>query len=353
MFSGSVKVDRSQNGNGCVADPSNVSQTLYTVTVDTEEEWDWAGQWPQDNLQVTNILELPKFQKLCTNYGVRPTYFTDLAVLQHAESREVVTTLAKAEGVEIGMHIHPWNTPPVAIDTIPTNRSTFLRNLPVAEIGAKLASVYDGLSGAGIRPTSFRGGRYSSGGAIHEFLQDHGFVADCSVVPYTTWPDDGAPDYRQRDLAPARIPATRSGQTALWELPLTLAFSRRPFRLWQRSFEAIERSMLRKLRLIGIAERLGIVRKVWLNFEIADPCDWMPFLRLLRQLRVPCICFTVHSSSLAAGPGPYTKNADDEERIYRQIENIFSLLSRWPEFVPATASEVALELEQRYAGSRN
>jgi hypothetical protein len=141
----------------------------------------------------------------------------------------------------------------------------------------------------------------------------------------------------------------RDGQTALWELPLTLAYSRRPFRFWQRCFETVETTLLSKLRLIGLAERLGLVRRVWLNFEIADPYDWTAFLRLLRHVRVPCICFTVHSSSLAAGPGPYTRTKADEERIFGQIEQVFTTLSRWPEFAPATASELAKNLEQRYA----
>jgi hypothetical protein len=327
--------------------------TYYTVTIDTEEEWDWNGGWPVRDLAVSNARVLPKFQQLCQRFGVRPTYFTNLAILQNAESRGTLLEIARERGVEIGMHIHPWNTPPIATDTTITPRSTFLRNLPAEVVRAKLGSVYSEFQRLGMRPTSFRGGRYSSGGAIHEFLQEHGFVAECSVVPYTTWPDDGAPDYRHRDLTPARIAPTGEGQSALWELPLSLGYSRRPFRFWQRTLETIEKTALRKLRLIGLAERLGIVRRVWLNFEIADPYDWSSFLKLLRRLGVSCICFTMHSSSLAAGPGPYTRTDDDERRIFGQIERTFATLSRWPEFVPATASEVARHLEQQYACTGN
>jgi len=327
--------------------------TYYTVTIDTEEEWDWNGGWPVERLQVTNTRVLPKFQALCARFGVRPTYFTNLAILQYEESRGTLLDIARDDGVEIGMHIHPWNTPPVAADTTVTPRSTFLRNLSPDNVRAKLTSVYSEFERHGMRPTSFRGGRYSSGGVVHEFLQERGFVAECSVVPFTTWPDDGAPDYRHRDLTPARIAPAAAGQSALWELPLTLGYSRRPFRFWQRTLETIESTALRKLRLIGIAERLGIVRRVWLNFEIGDRYDWTGFLKLLRRTGVRHVCFTVHSSSLAAGPGPYTRSAADEQRIFQQIERVFATLSRWPEFVPATASEVARKLEQQYACTRN
>jgi hypothetical protein len=330
-----------------------LERTSYLVTIDTEEEWDWNAGWPVGEPAVTNARALPKFQALCTKYGVKPTYFTNLPILENSESRQILLDVARAGGVEIGMHIHPWNTPPVASKTAPTARNTFLHNLPQQTIRAKLATVYDGFVAAGLRPTSFRGGRYSSGGIVHDFLQERGFAAECSVVPFTTWPDEGAPDYRHRDLTPYRIAPTKSGQTALWELPLTLGFSRRPFRFWQRCFETIEATALRKLRLIGVAERLGLVRRVWLNFELGDNYDWTGFLRLLRQLRVPCICFTVHSSSLSAGPGPYTKSPADERRIFSQIEHVFATLGRWPDFVPATAGEVARELEMRYASIGN
>jgi hypothetical protein len=107
------------------------------------------------------------------------------------------------------------------------------------------------------------------------------------------------------------------------------------------------------LRLIGLAERLGLVRKVWLNFEIGEPRGWPAFWSLLRSLGVPYICFTVHSSSLAAGPGPYTRSKQDEERIYQQIEGVFAALSRQPEFSPMTASELARQLEQQHARTGN
>lgn len=139
----------------------------------------------------------------------------------------------------------------------------------------------------------------------------------------------------------------------MWELPLTLGWSRRPFRLWRRCYEAIERSWLSRLRLIGIAERLGLVRKVWLNFEIGDERDWTGFLKLIRRLRLPCICFTVHSSSLSAGPGPYTRTKRDEDRIFSQIERVFTAIGALPGFVPATASQVAQYLELEHASARN
>jgi hypothetical protein len=227
-------------------------------------------------------------------------------------------------------------------------RETFLHNLPADLARAKLDSVYRRFEENGLKPTSFRGGRYSSGGVIHEFLRDKGFLVDSSVVPFTTWKDDGAPDYRQRGLQPVRLPPRFPGDGPLWEVPLTLAWSRQPFNFWRRAYERVENTWLSGLRLIGIAERLGIVRKAWLNFEQPLGMHMLSFLEMLRGLNLPCICFTVHSSSLMAGGNPYTPTPADAERIFARMEEVFTALAQWPEFQPATMTEVGQRLEKEH-----
>jgi hypothetical protein len=123
--------------------------------------------------------------------------------------------------------------------------------------------------------------------------------------------------------------------------------------MWALIFRLIEESPIRRFRLIGIAERLGIVRRVWLNFEIGDQGDWTRFLLLLRDMGVPCVTFTVHSSSLFVGPGPYTRDATAERRIFEHIERVFGTLSRLDGFEPSTATEAAMHLESMHASDRN
>jgi hypothetical protein len=252
------------------------------------------------------------------------------------------------------MHIHPWNTPPLQGNSPVVARQTFLRNLPSDVILAKLESVYTCFTAHGLRPASFRGGRYSSGGQIHEFLRDKGFLADTSIVPYTTWADDGAPDYRDAGLEPVRLPPRYDGDRPFWLLPLTLGFTRRPFSFWQKCYERVGRSWLRRLRLIGLAERLGVVRKVWLNFECAPGGSFLPFIRQLRHTELPYVCFTIHSSSLVAGKGPYTRTHFDEDHLFAQIELVFRTLAEWPDMRSATVREVATTLEdQHHARTRH
>jgi hypothetical protein len=320
----------------------------YTMTVDTEEEWDWHAGWPVNHFSTSNVSLLPRFQELCERFGVSTTYFADYAVLSSPEACDLLLKVADRPKVEIGLHIHPWNTPPIVNQGIVHARETFLHNLPADLVQEKLETVYSYFARAGLKPTSFRGGRYSSGGTVHDFLQDHGFVADASVCPYSSWSDDGAPDYRERTLNPVRIAPRRSGQSPLWEIPLTLAFTRRPFAFWHKWYDLVEHSWLSKLRLIGIGERLGIVRRVWLNFESPLGEAMESLLSMMQSLPLDAICFTVHSSSLMAGGNPNTPTAAAADCLFRKMEAVFNWLSKHPTFQPATVTEVARHLEERY-----
>lgn len=327
--------------------------TLFTVTVDTEEEWDWNQGWPASGFNVSNVRRLSRFQDLCTRYNIATTYFADLAVLEDVESCAVLLDLSTESHVEIGMHIHPWNTPPFEAGVPSTARMSFLHNHRPEIIRAKLETVYHRFLESDLQPTSFRGGRYSSGEVTQEFLREKGFWADASTLPFTTWPDDGAPDYRDRKLQPLRLPPSTNDGHALWEVPLTLAFTRGPFDFWRKTYEWVERSWVGKLRLIGIWERLGLVRKVWLNFESPLGNHMLPFLGQLRKMELPCICFTVHSSSLVAGLNPFTPTVADEARLFDQVEEVFDVLSNESGFRSATVTEVAKYLEEQNASSRN
>lgn len=327
--------------------------TRFTLTVDTEEEWDWSAGYPTGVAQVANIAQLPRFQQACERHGVAVTYFVNHAVLAHPEARRVILDLSTQPRVEIGLHIHPWNTPPLQpVERVPV-RDSFLHNLPRELALAKLRTVLDAFREHGLEPRSYRGGRYSTSAWIQDELRDRGFVADCSFVPFTAWTDEGAPDHRDRDLLPVRRPPRREGDAALWELPLTLGFTRRPMRFWANFFTACERVPLRWLRLVGLLGKLGVVRKCWLNFENDLGEGMLEFLRLLRSMQLPAVCFTLHSSSLLLGGNPYARSAADVERLYARLDQVLSVIKTWDDFIPATATEVADHLEESHARDRH
>ena len=317
----------------------------YCVTVDTEEEWDWQSGYPTSPTSVRNIAELPKFQAVCETAGAAVVYFANHAVMSDPTATAIIRDLAKRPRTEIGLHIHPWNTPPVAPAPTVSARDSFLHNLPWEEQAAKLTSTLNAFRAAGLAPTSFRGGRYSTSKQIQDFLRDRGIWVDCSVLPGNTWADDGAPDYRHRNLAPVRLPPRHSGDKPVWELPLTFAATRRPFGFWKSVLGAADTKIGRTIRATGVLDRFGIVSRAWLNFENPLGNRILKFLAALRTARPPFVSFTLHSSSLMPGGSPYARTPADVERIHRTAVKVLSTVASWPDFAPATATEIATHLE--------
>lgn len=321
----------------------------FVVTVDTEEEWDWSSGYPTGPTRSENILRLPDFQSACEKYGAAVTYFVNHAVLADPRAREVILQLSSRPRVEIGMHIHPWNTPPLQSVEKVQVRESFLHNLPPDLARAKLDTVYEAFREHGLAPVSFRGGRYSTSPLIQDWLRERGFVADSSALPFTRWMDDGAPDYHERDPQPVRLP----GPSPLWELPLSLAFTRLPFAFWNRVLSRAEKPPLRYLRLVGISQRIGLFRKSWLNFENPFWEGMHALIRALGRSGVPYLCFTVHSSSLLPGGSPYAASPADVDRILGRLNDALSWLGSANEFRPATIREIARSLEDEHARDRD
>ena len=324
--------------------------TNYAVTIDTEEEWDWDAGWPVVSHSLRNLSTAPAFHALCKTHGARTTWFTNWSVMNQENGRATILDITANEDAELGMHIHPWITPPISPDDNTSARQSFLHNSPASVIHQKLDTVWRIFTEHGCKPRSFRGGRYSCGPEIQKFLQhpDRAFIADASVVPFTKWDDDGAPDYRDRDLQPNRLNPTQEGASAMWEIPCTLAYTRNNMEFWAEAFDRIEHSFLRHLRLSGILGTTGIVRRVWLNFEFTPADEMIALLTFLEKLNLPCITLTIHSSSLMKGGNSYSATQKDVDDIFQRTEQVLGWLAENKSFEPATIAEIAQGLERDY-----
>ena len=159
----------------------------FAVTIDTEEDWRWEDGFPVEAFNVNNISHLPRFHDLCQKYGISTTYFTDHAVFADPKSAAVVTELAQTNGTEIGMHMHPWTTPPLSPDDNATATS-FLENLP-PEVGTeKLAATYQLMKEHGL-PLQF------SWRALfhqhHPKIPARSWIRADASVSFSTWSDTG------------------------------------------------------------------------------------------------------------------------------------------------------------------
>ena len=117
------------------------------------------GPSPYGGLTVTNIRKIPELQKVFEDYHVVPTYLLTYPVANDESAAAVFRDLLDAGQCEIGMHCHPWNTPPYE-ETI-NRRNTMLCNLPASLQRDKVRRLQELIAKQFDRPPlAFRSGRW-------------------------------------------------------------------------------------------------------------------------------------------------------------------------------------------------
>lgn len=337
----------------------SVTPLLVVVSIDTEED-DWTPS--REDIRVTNIRALPRLHRIFEEFGVRPTYFTSYQVARVAWAGEILRSLGADGTTEIAAHLHPWNTPPLREPFLPPN--TMMKNLPEELQVEKLTVLTDALASAiGVRPRSFRAGRYGIGRTGAALLARCGYAVDSSVTPFLDWRRyDGGPDFREApigvyypSLSDIAVPASAG---PIVELPLSIGYTRRPFARWSRWHERLMASRVGTLSLGSLAYRTRFVRKVQLSFETDTVSDMLILTRHLVLGGARFIHLTWHSPTMVAGLSPFATRPTDRDRFRANIDEYFDRLSSLLAFSFATVAEAAERLaeaplmESSHVGSR-
>src|SRR5438477_3128543 len=319
---------------------------LLIVSVDTEED-NW--QPCREGVTIENIRELPRLDVLFQQLGVRATYFATYQVAIREWAAATLREL-RAGGAEIGAHLHPWNTPPLAEPLLP--RNSMLKTLPPALQLAKLERLTATLQEAiGARPLAFRAGRYGLGPDTITALIRCGYRIDSSVTPFVSWEAYdagptfvGAPldSYRLAGGADVRVPQPDG---PLVELPMSIGYSRPPSTMWVGLYRALSTPALRPLHLRGIASRAGIVKRISLSPETDSVPDMLTLSRRLIDAGLRHLHLFFHSPSLRAGLSPFAPDGPGVERMYRSIATYIEGLARVTTVRFVTISEAATLLQ--------
>lgn len=324
-------------------DRSRPSVTLV-VSIDTEED-NWLPS--RSGITVENIREIPGLHAFLSRLGVRPTYFATYAVGSCSWAAPILRGIEETRAGEVGAHLHPWNTPPLAEELGGPN--TMLKNLPAELQLAKLEALTSRLTEAmGRRPTAFRAGRYGLGPQTVDVLVRCGYRVDSSVTPFTSWLryDDG-PDYNGAPLGPYSL---ASGQRdvrlpvpdgPLLELPVSCGYSRVPYGRWHTVYRLLSSRVLRPFRLHAIAARTGLLRRIMLSPEGASAAEMLTLARSLIAMGTMLLHCTWHSPSLRPGLGPFVRTHDDVARLYACVERLIETLDHTAELRFMTVSEAA------------
>src|SRR5712691_221244 len=307
-------------------------ETPFIITIDTEGDNLWAS--PRE-ITTRNAEHLPRFQALCERFRFKPVYLTNYEMAMSdvfvGFARDV---LARGAG-EVGMHLHAWNSPPLAsLTSDDFHYQPYLIEYPDPVMMEKIKVVTRLLADRFDETMiSHRAGRLGFDGRYAAMLLDEGYRVDCSVTPGVDWganPGDpggnGGTDYtgfpdRPYFLNPSDISAPASG--ALLEVPMTTRSSG----LYRKAPWAYRIPLLRQA-----AHRVS-PKLSWLcPTPLLEKNNLNAMLQVARAARAEAVAhleFMAHSSELMPGGSPTFKDSSEIERLYEHLEILFEDLSTW------------------------
>jgi len=290
----------------------------FLITIDTEGDNLWAAP---TTVTTQNAQYLPRFQELCERWGLKPTWLTNYEMAECALFCEFGRDVVQRGAGEIGMHLHAWNSPPI------TDRDSmhqaYLIEYPESVMSDKIKFMTELLEERfNRRMLSHRAGRWAFDSRYARLLVEHGYKVDCSVTPHVSWAGvtgaangAGGTDYTTFPAHPYFIDLDqidREGNSSLLEIP------------------------------VSIVEESNVVH--WLRPNRQNRDSMLAILDEALREQWPCVEFMLHSSELMAGGSPTFETERDVERLYDDLEGLFSNAAG--RFRGRTLSEFHDELKQ-------
>jgi hypothetical protein len=288
----------------------------FIVTVDTEEEFDWAAPFTRGEHGTSHVAEIDRFQRLCDSHDVRPAYLVDYPIVSDASAVDLLGRYVSESRADVGVQLHPWVNPPFKEE--PSVHNSYACNLPPELERAKLTALHSLIvERFGVRPQMYRAGRYGAGHYSRQILRDLGVSIDTSVRSLFDYTGQGGPNYADCPLDPYWI-----NEGELFELPVTTVFSG----ALQSAGKLIFNRAFESLTSRGLLARTGMLERIALTPEGIPVEKAIRAVDIALARKIPILNFSFHSPSLAVGHTPYVRTADELERFYDWWIQIFAHL---------------------------
>ncbi|RJQ35639.1 deacetylase [Candidatus Parcubacteria bacterium] len=305
------------------------------ITVDTERDNEWKRP---DSTSLENIKFLQRFQDLCQKYGFKPTYLLTYEVASDPQSVKILKAYQEKLQAEIGAHLHPWTSPPFEQERSWEDKvHRFPHELSDKELRDKMAVLTQTIiDNFGIRPKSFRAGRWGFDARVARELIRQNYIVDCSVTPKISWQKtkgdpqgQGGPDYRFFRAQPYFVSPqdiNEVGHSALLEVPMTILFTG----LFKKENNFLHNIILRwpESFVKKVVNRL-FFRLKWLRiFPNSKPSDFKRIYKAAKKNSLPVLEFMIHSSELMPGGSPYAKDEEQVDKIYHNLEAMLAYFKK-------------------------
>lgn len=304
------------------------------ITVDTEEDnWDFYSSSGQT---LDNIERIPQLQELFDEFSAKPTYLITYPVATDDRSVAILRPILDSRRCEIGAHCHPWNTPPIEEDR--SIKNSMLCNLPLDLQYRKLQCLDETIqNNFGVKPVSFRAGRWGYNHNVAVNLCRLGYKVDTSITPYTNWTREHGPNFSHVSPQPYSFLSPES-RGPLMEIPATIGYLQSNFSLCAAILKALGSGPVRYLKLAGLLNHLRLISKVWLSPEVSDGKGMIQLAQQMARNHYGVINMFFHSPSLKAGLSPFVRSVSDEKKFRLRIKEFLSY-ARDTNIKPVTLSE--------------
>jgi hypothetical protein len=299
----------------------------FLITIDVEGD----NLWARPRVVTTRNAEfLPRFQRVCEGFGLRPTYLVDYDMASSPAFREFAHDVLRRGVAEIGMHLHAWNTPPlVPLTADDLHYQPYLTEYPPEvieeKVGVMTAVLEDGI---GAKMVSHRAGRWGLSEAYARVLAARGYRADCSVTPLISWRHHrgapqgaGGPDY---SAFPAEAyflnlrDIRRVGMSGLLEVPMTVVPS-------HSQIARMLRRAARRTPVAGAAAGRVFPAVRWLRPNGRNRKHLVRIVEDGVANGRGHLEFMLHSSELMPGGSPRFQRAVDIDRLYEDLDALFAV----------------------------
>jgi hypothetical protein len=310
----------------------------WLITVDTEGDNLWAK--PRETT-TANAAFIPRFQKLCESYRLRPTYLVNFEMAKCRAFVEFGQDLLRRDAGEIGMHLHAWDSPPlIPLTADDWHNQPYLIEYPAAVMREKIRVMTELLEDTfSMKMTSHRAGRWGFNTTYAKILNENGYLADCSVTPKVSWkqyPGDpaqhGGPDYSRFPESPYYMDLediSKAGNSHLLQIPVT-SMDVRP--RWVRAMA--DRLEHRSLARRAINHWFPTI--CWLNPIQHSAELTLRVAESAAEQNRPCMQ-AFHSSEFMPGGSPRFPEEADVEKLYDDLHQVFELANR--KFIGSTVTE--------------
>lgn len=284
-----------------------MKKKFFIITVDTEGDnlWKWHSG---DAITTKNAEYIYRFQNLCEKYNFKPVYLINYEMAQTDSLVELLKDKANKGLCEIGMHLHAWNSPPEYELVNKYNGCAYITEYPENIVRQKHRFLVEYIEKRfGIRPVSYRAGRWATNDSLFKVLDELGFLVDCSITP-------GITHERNVGMSVAsgnNYQKEKNGYTwitkNLIEVPMT-------------SYKT------RSIHGVNLKNRLSHLIKgeeLWLRPATSSYDDMIRLTNIIEGMGNKYLEFMIHSSELMPGCSPYCKNEEAVEAYYNRMEQYF------------------------------